>query len=479
MTTYTHRSLVRIIMEAETPLAVGSGERDVLTNQLVAIDCNGLPYIPGTALTGVLRHALEKDLGEKIVQRLMGFQGEKKENGNDEGLGSRLILSHAQMVGKDGLPVDCLVGINWNDDFYKPFQNLPLRQHVRISHRGTGEDKGKFDEQVVYKGTRFCFELELVSDGNREDNEAWDKMLELFQSSLFRIGSGTRKGFGELLVQECKVAFINLLQPEQLDLYLNKTSDLNDFFWNGYIDSKKEPAQSPDWVKYELRLKPDNFFLFSSGLESTDAKMIPVTEKVIDWDDSGAPKFTKAQILVPATSVKGALAHRVAFHYNRLTGNTAEVIERQAKEECITFAEKAKGITGENNPAVRALFGYSAKGDDGQCGKVVLSDLFNGEVDSAKKKILNHVSIDRFTGGAMESALFNEEVVYGKETTYDLIIKVVKSTLCGDIEKAFEKALADLATGMLPLGGGTMRGHGCFTGTILKDGKELKNESQN
>ena len=56
---YNHRFLARFVIEAETPLAVGSGEKDVLTDALVATDVNGLPYIPGTAIAGVVRHMIE------------------------------------------------------------------------------------------------------------------------------------------------------------------------------------------------------------------------------------------------------------------------------------------------------------------------------------------------------------------------------------------------------------------------------------
>ncbi len=480
MTTYIHRYLARIIMEAETPLAVGSGERDVLTNQLVATDCNGLPYIPGTALAGVLRHALESDLNKEILQQLMGFQGEKKEEGNDDGQGSRLILSHAQMVGNEGTPVDGLVDINW-DGFYAPFQTLPVRQHVRISHKGAGEDKGKFDEQVVYNGTRFCFEMELVSNGNSNDADAWKKMLELFQSPLFRIGGGTRKGFGELTVVECKTDALDLMQPEKLQKYLDKTSNLNDTFWNQYSDCKKSNNNSSGWITYKLDLEPEDFFLFGSGLESADAKMIPVTEKVVSWKNPLRPTFTKEQILIPATSVKGALAHRVAFYYNKTEGIfadklTEELLEKKGYDMSVEVKpdqNRLFEIATKGNPAVRALFGYSAKGEEGTRGKIIFSDLLKGDADTTPKKILNHVAIDRFTGGAMDSALFNEEVVYGKGTSYTLSIQVDKKDLKDEYIKAFELALDDLKTGMLPLGGGTMRGHGRFTGTVTKNGKEL------
>ena len=47
-TKYSTRYVSRIVLEAETPFAIGSGEKDLLTDALVAKDVNGLPYLPGT-----------------------------------------------------------------------------------------------------------------------------------------------------------------------------------------------------------------------------------------------------------------------------------------------------------------------------------------------------------------------------------------------------------------------------------------------
>ena len=52
------RYIARFLVEADTPLAVGSGDKDLLTDAPVALDCNGLPMIPGASLCGVLRHNL-------------------------------------------------------------------------------------------------------------------------------------------------------------------------------------------------------------------------------------------------------------------------------------------------------------------------------------------------------------------------------------------------------------------------------------
>lgn len=472
---YTHRYLARFIIEAETPLAVGSGERDVMTDRLVATDVNGLPYIPGTSLAGVLRNSVQ----EIDKDDVFGFQDGAK------GKGSRLILSAAQMVGKNGKVIDGLQPIDFKDEFYAHFKNLPIRQHVRISHKGAAEQGGKFDEQVVYKGTRFCFEMELV--GNDSDKDLWDKLLAEFSNPAFRIGGGTRKGFGAIKVEEVKSEILDLSKEAELNKYLDKTSELNDKLWN-YIETyqssqSSQSSQSDNWIKYELSLTPDDFFLFGSGFGSDDgnADMSYVTEKIIKWEN-GKGKFSEEKVLIPATSVKGALAHRTAFHFNRGLKLFSDQIMDEGKMEIMlekgykipetlktfsskNFEHRAK-MASEGNPAVRALFGYSANDDDGQRGNVIFSDIFLSEKDKKKQKLLNHVAIDRFTGGAMDGALFSEEV-----TAIDEQFKLeiyVKNDVKSHYLKAFECALNDLCTGMLPLGGGTMRGHGCFTGEWTK-----------
>ena len=130
---YTHRYLARFVIEAETPLAVGSGERDVMTDRLVATDVNGLPYIPGTALAGVLRNAFSATVYKETLINLFGYAEQdvkeenkgKKEQEKDKGKGSRLIHSSAQMVGHDGRVIDGLQPVDFSDEFYANFKTCP------------------------------------------------------------------------------------------------------------------------------------------------------------------------------------------------------------------------------------------------------------------------------------------------------------------------------------------------------------------
>ncbi|MCF0187358.1 MAG: CRISPR-associated protein, partial [Bacteroidaceae bacterium] len=158
MKNYQYRLISRVVIEAATPLSVGSGVKDIYTDATVAKDVNNLPYIPGASIAGVVRHALHA-LEEKLGN-LSSFFGFQK---SEQGQGSEIIFSEAKMIGKDGLVIDGLQNIDFTDAFYSQYKSLPVRQHVRISDMGAAEKHGKFDEEVVLKGTRFCFEIEVVS----------------------------------------------------------------------------------------------------------------------------------------------------------------------------------------------------------------------------------------------------------------------------------------------------------------------------
>ena len=206
---YKFRYIARLTVESETAISVGSGEKGLLTDRLVAKDANGLPYIPGTSLAGVLRHSLSS---ENFINDIFG-------SGGDQGKGSRLIVSSALLVGEDGKTViEGLKNISLHSGYYSYFERLPERDHVRMTDKGAADsvNHGKYDEQLVHKGTRFVFEMELIGDEN--DSEQWLKLLQTFASPVFRIGAGTRKGFGKLKIisDKSKFKIFNLTETDQL-----------------------------------------------------------------------------------------------------------------------------------------------------------------------------------------------------------------------------------------------------------------------
>jgi len=449
-TIYKKRLIARVTVEAKTPLAIGTGIKNIVTDAPVITDINGLPFIPGTAIAGILRHALK--IPTDARNSIFGFQDRKEKKDRDKGHGSNVIFTDAVMIGADGKPIDGLKRAeDLKGDFYEKFLEMPIRQHVRINDKGVTANTGKFDNQVVYKGTRFLFEMELYYDHDDYKDQFEDALRQLRNSAL-RIGSGTRNGYGELDVVECKTKDLNLEELEDLDIYLNKSSRLDVEMPD--MDDFKEKASSSGWASYTLYLNPESFFLFGSGHGDDEADMTPVDEFVIKWDDSKPqkPSFSKkGKTLIPASSVKGALAHRTAYHWNKLNKH---------------FVENGEAKTGEANPAVAAIFGTAE--NKITRGNILLSDIIE---DTAPTKILNHVAIDRFTGGAMDGALFAEKASYGKGREYVLNIKVNNQAFESDdsIKPAFEQALDDICKGLLPLGGGVNRGNGIFTGIRKSD----------
>ena len=446
--TYRYRHLARITVEADTPIAIGTGSKDIFTDAPVIRDINGLPYIPATSMVGVIRHALGID-GNKE-----GIFGHHDKKG---GLGSMIVFTDAMMIGKDGKVLDGIQEIPEDDDFYDHYRELNIRQHVCIDHKGVAKDNGKFDNEVVYKGTRFVFDMELVSDSEHEDT--YEQTLATLCHDAFRVGGGTRCGYGKLKIISCKRATLDLEKVEDLDAYVKKSSCLASC-WERFKEVDVPTASTGEWVKYTLCLKPRDFFLIGSGMGDEEADNTPMTEPVVRWQD-GKPEFTERYVLIPASSVKGALAHRTAYHYNRLIWKFAdEIVGEEQRKKCV----------GSYNQAVVDIFGrVRNESKDSKRGEIILSDVFGSKNDY---KVFHHNKIDYFTGGTMDGALFQEKSVYGNGDTYELEILVNKDAFSDDkVKEAFENSLHDLCGGLLPLGGATGRGNGIFEGKLFQDGE--------
>jgi CRISPR/Cas system CSM-associated protein Csm3 (group 7 of RAMP superfamily) len=464
---YNYRFVAQIILEATSPLKIASGKSDFFVDAPVLKDWNGLPMILGTSIAGVLR----KEFNRELVDEIFG-----KDNG------SRILFSNAHLLDENQKLYHSL-GIP-NSEFLEKYNNLPTREHTAITHKGVAKEHSKFDEEVVFAGSRFKFELEFL--GDEEDESVWQEILTLLNSPLFRLGGGSTKGFGEMKVNTCLESTYIIGKD-----YQNKPSDLNNSVGT---DKKRENKDS--YCLYKINIKPDSFFSFGAGFGDDEVDDIAVTEEVIKWNEDEEGSFSNKQILLPASSLKGALSHRVAFHFNKLEKNFIETIDKDPIE-----------YVGENNKAVATIFGASKSHKYEGKGKALFSDMFK-EFNEDEVKIFDHVKIDRFTGGAIDSALYNEKVIAQKdEWNIEIILaeeinflaklknlqwtKSSKQLTVRDfnyqwiefckkfieykqIREAFESALTDLCKGLLPLGGKVNRGHGIFEGNWTKEGCDDK-----
>ncbi len=426
------KHIAHIIIEADTPLKVGSNASDFLQDSPVQKDWNGLPMILGTSIAGVIR----KDFDENLVDDIFG-----KNNG------SKVIFSNALLcIDKENQVKEELLLDKDRTDFIKIFDNLPIREHTSINDKGVVRENSKFDEEVVYKGTRFKFSIEMIED----DKESFDEVLNLLSSSSFRLGGGSTKGFGKIKVIEIKTVSFDV------DSYINYSSSLNHTLGSEASASPKGGAKAPypiNHIKYTLKITPDDFFMFGSGFGDSDADSTPVYEKVVDYKNT---KLSNNQILIPASGIKGALAHRTLYHYNL----------------------KQKLFIGDKNArtTISELFGEAKNSKEnilGSKGKILISDCF--KPNHNQTKTFDHVAIDRFTGGGIDGALFQEKTIAKNEDDdwYEIEILLEKN-IENKYIKAFESALIDICNGLLPLGGMTTKGHGVFCGNLYIDGVQYE-----
>ena len=455
-TIYDARLQAHVVLEAETPLVIGSGRKTMLTDAAILKDVNGLPYIPGTSIAGILSHALD----EKTKGTFFGVKSTSKENDNDS-KGSDIIFSEGKIIDLKGKVIDGISNLS-DTDFSNRFKRLPKRNHVCLTDKGVAKNAGKFDEEVIYKGCRFAFDIELVAKSGDLDSASsfFDEVLSSLYSSTFRIGGGTRNGFGKMKVHEIKKRTLILSNECELDKYLNYSSILS----SNYADWEAFEKSSTDegWITYELTLTPVDFFSFGAGFGDKVVDDIQVREECIEWNDKNEGTF-KEKYLIPATSLKGAIAHRVAFYSNLKEGKYA-----------MQIPEEFDNYSGGMNTAVGQLFGYQKDKEDLRRGICIFNDLFV-EKNEKKEKVFNHVSIDRFTGGAIDGALFSEKVIDGRDLKLKTTI-MVKDTGEEGLNNALEcleRALKDIDLGTLTFGGGSGRGHGTFKCSIIKNGQML------
>ena len=459
---YTHRYLARITLEAETALCVGSGEEGLLSDALVQRDHHGFPMIQGSSLVGVLRHAIEDPLKAsskdsppskeealqlKKWQQFFGF-ATKNEN---EGEGSKLIVSAAYLVLPNGMVAEGLT--HAYEKLLQRFESLTTRHHVRITDKGVAAENGLFENELVYKGCRFLFEMELK--GSEEEAAQWEYLLNELDSPLFRVGQGTRNGYGKLKVIACWTKTFDLRKALDFDQYLKFEPSLNEA--QTELLGEKTPRYEGDaMTHYVLNLRtPRSFlFLFGSGYGDEEVNAVPLTELVMEYQSEEI--VFEEHTIIPGSSIKGVIRHRTCFHYNKENKVYADDPAIIPEEEI-----------GTNNQAVYELFGSAIKSEDksGRRGKVMIDDLYEPKM---KEKIMNHVAIDRFTGGALNGALFGEKV--SRKNLIVLNIYLEKNKIAPVVLVAFERALKDICEGLLPLGGMTTKGHGIFEGQLTKNG---------
>lgn len=408
------RILARGELRLESPIIISSGEKSD-TDILVLKDTRGNPYIPATSMAGVLRHYFfEQAQIDNNIKELEYFWGTDKKDENKEEtyqsslfLSDSILISNASIVIRDGIKIDEMSGI--------------------------AEDKKKFDYEVVEPGAVFNFKAEVIL---REcfDEDIFRKVLSFIIKTLgegkISLGSMTTKGFGRCRLDKVCCLKYDFKKKDDVIAWLegNDGEDITQ-----EITSLKTYREKDDDFTMDAVFKVKNSLIIKSySSNPKDPDMVHITSNGSD--------------VIPGTSIKGAIRARAERIINTL------------------------GFQGES--FIKEVFGW-ADDQKGSEGVKIKSRFFVEEtiIDKGKmvKEVQNRIKIDRFTGGVIKSALFDEAPIWPVDGTDNGIgihmkIKDYKDWEAGLILLV----LKDLWNGDLPLGGEKSIGRGVLQGVSAK-----------
>lgn len=439
----------RVTIEAKAPLMIASGEPSLEHDVMLARDPNGLPMIPARSLTGALREALglEKEVESDLF-------GETLKQSSDP-LPGRLALSDGLVLGLNQLPVDGLAELPDDRVFAFLLRDQPVfRDHVRLSSNGVVDGDGKFTRAACPRGARFVVALEVFGT---ETDKNWDILVASLPRNL-RLGGATRAGYGAVEIAHIETRSFDMSKGEER-LKASRTRVLTEPL-KGKTSAPRSESMA---ASYSLALKAEEAFRFGQGSATgkDDADLRPVRETVLKYEANAPDKAVAESYFAPASSIKGALRHRTAYHLRRRDGKDQKFVEDLPSEE------KPEDVLAGEQERVEALltdlFGTAKNdNDDGQetgiAGCLYIEGL---PLEVCKTRTTARTTIDRFSGGVIRGRLFTENAIDLEQPIpfRCQIVGGVPETL----RAAFEDALADLCTGRLPLGAGGNKGQGAFS----------------
>lgn len=460
------RHVALVTLQLTGPLSIGSGAADGIEDMPMTRDANDLPTIPGSSIAGVLRAATLAEHGADSANALFGYvQG-------DQGARSQVHVSWGHIHDADnrireGLqPRNTLLG----DALLAPLLDAKpaQRPHARLTHRGAALDTALFNRSYVPAGYRFSFRLQLEGDG--ENDTPWHRLLNLLASPGFRLGGASRRGYGSVAIADLRARRFDLRQNADLNDYLHLGAGLDIAHADVLPVTEQPQANAEHWLHMPLHLDPVTAWRIGGGNkplgEGGNSDANPYVETVVDWR-TGKGRLRDV-VTVPGSAVRGALAHRVAYHYQCHTGAFID-----------PDAETVPGA--DWNPrdqftALRGLLGHvgeaqsptaDADAIDASRSRWIIDDarIPVDEINNNNLWTLPHVSIDRFTGGARDSLLFSEQLIVGKAIDTRIAIDTSRP-VDKHVRAALHDALGDLAAGRLALGAATAHGNGVFAATL-------------
>lgn len=461
--------LVRFTITALSPLSCGAGD-GIAADNIIARDANGLPMIPGATLQGLLRQACPAETRVALFGTMATKSGDARGEGTSKSAGKagRILCSNGIVHGSDDQAVMPFAQVGGDEMLKRLSRAAPLkRDHVRLDHRHGADPAGKFNRAAVPKGTRFSFEWMMF--GKAGEADLFAELLAPLASPWFRIGSSGGRGYGKVTLDSVSHKFFPFDSAKEYRT-LRQSSLSNQ---KGLAPIKI--SQPREALCITLSLEPVNAWRsgqhgihFEGDAVPNEEKnapdLTPTREAYIAWNNGQGqwldPQTSdKKAYVLPGSSLRGPLAHRTLYHWNRLSAQLIDVDSAQ-DSDVAAFAERST--------VVQEFLGFAREGSGGEEGGRASALLFE-DVDITVIEVIEtpHVKLDRFTGGAMPRALYSEQLIETARLETRIFLRSQSGAPDDKVLEAFLEALRDLCVGRLSLGA---KSYGFFKGAVRFSG---------
>lgn len=397
-------------------LHMGSGEGSERTDALVIRDGDEIFYIPGTGFLGIFRSTVEK-----IAPFIEGFSS-CQSNGDCEKKEPEYVCDTCKLFGYGGKVSKVMFSkciLDREVDISEIRDGVSIE---RISETAVPERRAKFDYEVIPKGSKFNFWIEVLNPTER-DKTLFSIGFNELQKGYTGIGAKTSIGLGDFdisidSVYENDTSNFTQLKDYILDINykgIEITNPLSHWVGEVNIDNSKTKNVEGDHhipnfcsIKYRLIFKEP--FLIKSGdpsmpgPEELDARFITTT----CWNGNS---WVERPYLI-GSSLKGVYRSRCEKIVRTLGGCACDPQEK--KESCGEKLKEDDDIY-KGSCFVCRLFGSSSIKS-----RIRVSSAFSNREIPMKK--MDYVAIDRFTGGAAERQKFNSQVALNGEFNGKIIL---------------------------------------------------------
>ena len=413
------RYVLKGTVKLESPLLIGGGEGNAFIDINILKDSNGNPLIPGTSLAGVLLSMC----GEKYKIFFGKMSKEKKKSSQD----TQSMLSIDDISLKD-----C---------------KITVRDGVKINRNtGVAEDKSKFDYEAVERGAKGNFKMTL-SLRERFKNENSDEFIKALAAMLRHgifLGAHTTKGFGKICAEQISLDVYDYSKPEDVKAWLQDKPCPSKII-DGQTNSQAGIEENCFSVEADFVLN-SSLIVRTSRYDETYSDVYVDLEKI-----AAVQLLSNGDYVIPGSSIRGVICQRA--------------------EEIL----KACGSKNYEN-ALKSLFGFASENQKekeytGKKSRLVVEECYisrsNGSVKPCKQ---TRNKIDRFTGGTIEGALFEEIPIWNKKGSSQPYIKLrFMIKICQPWEAGLMMfVLKDLWESDLAVGGEKSIGRGTLKGIKAK-----------